>query len=317
LFRSGADLYSFRSALAQERANELGKLSESLKLERQAANVIFKFLYLSDAQVAQKKQLSLKEVGLDIARSRYSQGKISLQELQKIEVDLSQQRNLWRNAQMEFAENRVELLAFFSDSLSTKVWPLEPGQTLALGEVTELSPETQSLLETVKAKEFAWKSSRLLHLPSLDLTYEYREQPLHGRRDKIFEAGIAITIPIWSRYGVAADAAEYYAEYLGAEKSVFIQKERNLAEQNFYRTKLQLSRENLLEARGNLARAEKLYADMLNSFRLGRISANDLFLEQNRLIESELNFSQSQMAFHATAMDVCALSGKSAAVCLR
>ena len=56
---------------------------------------------------------------------------------------------------------------------------------------------------------------------------------------------------------------------------------------------------------------------MLNSFRLGRISTNDLFLEQNRLLESENDLALSQLNYHQCLVETCALSGIKTINCLR
>ena len=56
---------------------------------------------------------------------------------------------------------------------------------------------------------------------------------------------------------------------------------------------------------------------MLKSFRFGRMSMNELLIEQNRLIESQLNLSQSQLDFHKILVEGCAIAGLRAQNCLQ
>jgi outer membrane protein TolC len=85
----------------------------------------------------------------------------------------------------------------------------------------------------------------------------------------------------------------------------------------FLKEKVDLARQNLIESKKNLDKAKRLYQDILKSFRLGRISTNDLFIEQNRLLDSENDLALSQLSFHQSLMESCALAGTEASGCLR
>ena len=62
--------------------------------------------------------------------------------------------------------------------------------------------------------------------------------------------------------------------------------------------------------------SKKLYDDYVRSFKMGRISTNDLFIEQTRLISSELLMAESQLEFHQTITSLCVLQGDNLNTCL-
>jgi hypothetical protein len=78
-----------------------------------------------------------------------------------------------------------------------------------------------------------------------------------------------------------------------------------------------MSLANVEEAEKNLQRSETLYQTMLRSFQLGRISANDLQIEQERRIRVLLSLAESRQSYHESLMEACALWGNQARACFQ
>jgi outer membrane protein TolC len=132
LFRGFSDYHAWRAAQKSENAQGYQVRSEELRVELEGAKVIFNRLYLLDALTAQRELLKLKQETIRIGKDRYGQGKIPLQDVTKMEVDLSQQENSVRLAEISLAENEAAYKAFFVDDLRTKTWPLAESQSLAI-----------------------------------------------------------------------------------------------------------------------------------------------------------------------------------------
>lgn len=316
LFRGGGDYFAWRAAKANERAQEFQVQSQELKTEFEGARIIFRRLYLNDVVGAQNELLKLKEETIRIGRSRYEQGKIPLQDVTKMEVDLSQQQNVVRQAQIDLAENESNYRAFFVEELKTRSWPFEKSQKIAVTDAEGKSFDQLRLEARAISLHEASKSAWTRHLPSLDFNLSFREYPLAGPGNSTWAGTLELSLPIWSRGEIAADAAQAGAASLRAENEAANQARQDELRRKFVREKVALSQKNLEEASRNLEKSDRLYRDMLRSFQLGRLSTNDLFIEQDRKIRALISFSESRLAFHESLIESCALWGSNARNCL-
>lgn len=316
LFRGGSDLNSLFAASAQRKAQELQVLNEGLSVEVKASDLIFKSLYLAETVRIQEQFLKLKEESLKILKDRYSQGKLPLQEVTKSEVDLTQQKSKLRTAILDLAENKSQIMSFFIDEVQTKDWPFEESTTTPASNPVNL-PLVQQKYWASQSREETWKSVKGDHWPSLDLHLQYQEASIKERQNNQLVGMISLTLPLWTRFETSAQVSTAYSEYINS-LNIFKDAEQSLKQKNsFLKEKMNTTRLNLNEAKRNLLAARKLYQDILKSFRIGRMSTNDLILEQNRLLESENSLALSQLNFHQSLIETCALSGLSAASCLR
>lgn len=316
LFRGGTDWHRLGEAKALRQAQELQVVNETLAVEVKAADVIFRSIYLAETGRLQENLYKLKEETLKIARDRYAQGKLPLQEVSKSEVDLVQQRARVRTAKLDQAENRAEAASLFVTEIRTTTWPFAEGNDVGDAGV-EKSPLVARKALLSQSFEERWRSFRSTYWPTFDLSLQYKQWPL-DRRDQDQWLGVfTLTLPIWSRYETAADVSSAYAGYLGAMNDFRETEQRVKAKAVFLKEKIEAARANLKDAKGNLRASQALYRDVLKQFRLGRISTNDLFLEQNRLLDSETALAVSQLAFHQALIESCALAGVRASECVR
>jgi outer membrane protein TolC len=316
LFRSGRDYFGWRAAAEGKTAQEFQVKNEELNVELQGAKLVFRRLFLRDVQRAQSELLGLKTETLRIGRSRYSQGKIPLQDVVKMEVDLSLQLNVVRQAELDIAENDAAYRALFVDSLRTKDWPFSAQNSANLS-AGKGSFHTKSLLHRAQAAENSWKSLRLAHLPSVDFTLNHRLHPIRSRDNSEWLGTLELSFPLWSRYEISAASAQGYASYIQAESEAQTSQRLEGLRREFLEKKISTSQANLLDSKKNLERAGRLYQDMLRSFQMGRLSTNDLFQEQDRRIQSVLSYARSLLSYHESLMEACALWGINAKSCLK
>lgn len=315
LYRSGGDWQRMREAEARRRAQGLELKNEILRVELRGADVVFKGLYLAEMRRLEEGILKLKEDSLRIVKDRYRQGKTPLQEVSKAEVDLVQQRSRLRKARLDELENRQDGLALFVKSIRTTSWPFDENQKPRLP-LTAVFPEIEQKNWETKASEAAWKSAGASHFPSLDLSASYLKPVSGENRDGQVVASLRLTVPLWSRMETSASVATAYAGYLGSVHELKSLEVRTRLRKDLLEEKVTMAREDLSEAKKNLEKSKALYRDVLNGYRLGRVSTNDLLIEQNRLFTSENAVAASQLAFHQSLMESCALRGIEAKECL-
>lgn len=315
LFRGGFDWNKLKDAEAQKTAQELQVLNESLRVEIKASDLIFKFLYLSESQHIQEKLLKLKEESLKIVTDRYHQGKLPLQEVTKSEVDLIQQKNRLRSANLDYIENKTLISSLFIEEIKTLAWPFSESTVPKLPANSPIPLVEQKYWSSQSLAE-NWKATKGLHWPSLDFTLQYQVSPIKERTNKQWIGLLSLSFPLWNQFETVASVSSSFAQYVRALND-YKDTEQSLNQRNvFLKVKIETARMNLAESKKNLETAKKLYEDILRSFRLGRISTNDLFLEQNRLLETETTLAISQLTFHQSLIETCALSGIKTSECL-
>ena len=315
LFRGGSDVYNWKSANLAETAQEFQIQNEEIKLEQKAADLIFKQLYFSENSKAQTELKGLKEKAFQIATDRYKEGKISKEELLKIQVELSLQKNRLRSALLDEKENLSSIKSLFIDEIKTNSWPFT--EETKKPAITHASKQLQLLELSAASLEQKWKATKGLYWPSLDLSLAYQQAPRWTNSNRVWSGSLEMTIPLWSRYETAALSSQAYAAYQSA-KNTYTETERQENLRNDFLMAKVISQEaSLREAKENLKNSDQLYQDMERAFKMGRLSANDLFLEQNRFIESRLNYYQSMLAFHQAQLENCGILGLHAAECFR
>ncbi len=321
LFKGGADWAAMNQAEAIEKARSLGLKNEEIRSDISGSDLIFKSVYLKESQRIQDEIYKLKEESLRIVKDRYAQGKSPLQEVTKSEVDLSQQKNRVRTASLSILENETAIKSQQILSVKTEIWPFSEREVLNVSSLKETKTEQLPTVEqkywNLKSGEYAWKAAKRTYWPTVDWSFQYREFPLKERDNHQWTSLVELTIPLWSKYETAAAVSSAYAGYL--ESEVDFQSAQLAAglKREFLLSKISAARQNLMDAKGNLEKNRGLYKDLLRSFRLGRLSMNDLFLEQNRLLESESTLADSQLIFHQVVVEACALQGLRIQNCLK
>ncbi len=314
LFRGGSDLFAASAANLQEESQKFQYEAEVLGLENRVGKLLLQSLSLQESLGVQKSLLKLKEDSLRIGKERYSQGKIPLQEITKLELDLAQQRNRLRQAELEVEGNLVAMKSLFVEATKTKDWPFADSTQLNFG--GELSPGLKSIqLRAHSAKKSYW-ATKLNHSPTVDFSISYKETPIRKRESREWVGSIDLNIPLWSKYAISASVAEAGSAMEEAENAAFLKEKEEELQKDLLQKKIEAFRKNLVENKNNLEKSERLYADMVRNFQLGRISVNDLFIEQNRRIESLLSLTESKMAFHEGILDACSVWGKRMRDCL-
>jgi outer membrane protein TolC len=316
LFRGGADWNSLQAARASDKAASLQLLNESLRVEVKASDLIFKSIYLVETERIQEGLLKLKEESLRIVSDRYTQGKLPSQDVTKAEVDLTQQKNKVRLAKLDVSENKSQIVSSFVAHLETTEWPFAENLTVNLNDQQKL-PLIEQKYWLAQSKEALWLAAKGGHWPSLDLSLIYQDSPIKERTSQQWVGLLTFTLPLWSRFETTAQISSAFSSRVAALND-FRDTEQSLKQRVvFLREKIDVARTNLSEAKKNLDKTRRLYDDILRSFRLGRMSTNDLFIEQNRLFESQTALALSQLSFHQTLIESCALVGQKASDCLK
>lgn len=319
LFQGGGSINELDAAKAQKKASELSIINETLQVEVQASNLIFNFIYLTEIEQSSSEILKLKEETLKITSTRYQQGKLPRLELIKAEVDLNKQKILLREDKLKIQENLSEIKSLFLDKLTTNNWPFNENNlplTLISFSPNDSTPLIEEKLWLSKFYEERWKFKKSSFYPSLDLNISF-EKSLTPTMQNSLNGSLTLSFPLWDQFETKNQLNQSFTDYQIALNDYQSFSQKWSQKRIFLEKKILSNKENLIEAKNNLNLVKKLYSEVSKAFLLGRISVNDLFIEQERLIFSQKSLTQSQLDFHQGLIEYCALLGKKISECIK
>jgi outer membrane protein TolC len=320
LYKGGVDLANRDQADSTLRAQQLGLKNESLKADVAASELIFKAIYLKESLRIQEEFQRLKEYSLKVMKGFVSQKKKQPQEVVRSEIDLALQQNKVHLAQIAQEENDSLLYLNFSSELKTKDWPFSGGESFAFETSENNSIESFPTLEQkyweTKGRESGYVAAKRAHLPTVDWTLTYQDNPWLAQNLRQWTSLLELKIPLWSKYETTASVAAAYASFFESQSQLRFAREGTLLRSKMLTKKVGILKSNLMTTKANVERAQGLYHDVLKNINSGRLSTNDLVIERQRLLESESDLVSSELAYHQTVIELCALHGLTVPACV-
>ena len=322
LFHWGADFANLSAASADIDMQVLALESSRLSVEDQAITALV-------AQVQALQEIKINQEIVDIqtnlykiAHERFKSGYLAVQEVNKISVDLENAIASLSNVQLEEASTRSQLENLLGSSDVELEWPwkmrMKQSETKIENEKWDANalPDWQAAHRHLEAEEARLHKTQRLLLPSLDANFSYG---LYKGLDTIgasptwtpgWTAALGITFPFFDNLITYSNMkAQIYNEKIA--DIALTQKERDVkAAWDSSRVSFQISLKAANGREKTLDTSRQLYQDSLKRFQAGRISANDLVIDQRRLLDSELFAVQGWAYAHLQFPKLCHSLGK-------
>jgi outer membrane protein TolC len=322
LFKFGADVANLDAARAAEQSARFTVNQTVLSEESVAITALLLWIRLQLESDVLLKLEKLQSDSVDVANREYRGGRVPLQEVQKAEVDLENVRSRMGEATVNLENAQQELVRLLGHSNVMIAWPWKD-KIKALADPTQLEaknyydarPDFGAANLNLEAQEDLTKRAWRLMLPELDAKISYgvtRDTLYSNEYVTGWSALLLLEIPLFSRF---ADYSNYQyqkavrngAEYARDEVIRKMNSEFKLIPQRFLSARrTAIARENILEI------SNHLYQDNLSRYRLGRASSNELNIDLNRYLETELNAISGWALAHLAYTDLAHLTGKSA-----
>ena len=317
LFHFGADYYKFRASdygfESARWSSRAVRVETSWKL---ALTLIDRLAIAHRRRILENLQTQQEQL-VKVAQARYNKGLLSLEEAQKSEIDLESAKT--RLVQVEQLENSsIETIRGQIDEDLTELewpWPAEINRKFLIRDHDlELSPAIKSLEAEYLSSSSEATSNKLALLPKVDLTgskYFSGSDMVNGS----YAVTIAVSVSLWSGF----------TDWAGSKTSTL---KRDLAKYSFENKRKDLSaRKNAVLKNLNAAQllvqrhlkleglAEKLLKVALRRFEMGRVTANDLFVEQQRYVNTEEQLISSFQGFYSSLSEFCLIKGQEPGSC--
>jgi outer membrane protein TolC len=319
----GADYYDLKAGEYFEISQKSTVDDTFLKSQSEAIETLLNYIenhYLVDIL---KRQYAVNLSSLKTANNRYKKGFSSRQDVQKIRVDADNTLATLEDAEIKLERVKASLKTLIGKDVVKVSWPWinffkKKLYLSMLKEKEKISnvPSYTVIENRMLANKALSTSLKRSMLPTLDLSVGYGYTDTIGVKDYEWTSLLTLTIPLFNKYSDYSSYKTQAARSLVNEYQL-IEKKRNIVsnwtsdKKNFLKSlKTAKNREKTLRI------SRKLYQDNFKRFRNGKITVNDLLVDQNRLLRSEQLNVHGWHQVHQKFYGYCHSLGKKISSCL-
>ncbi|MCK6600131.1 MAG: TolC family protein [Bdellovibrionaceae bacterium] len=304
LFSFGKSYYLGQSSDAGFESQKLLFSTQSIAKENELLGMVFNDVYLRNKLSFYVEIENLKKKSLKVAEQRFERGNLPRQQVEKVQIDLNNFESQRTNVEKEIFDSQVILkknsLEFFE-----RIWPFVSFKDSNFKLInTETSIEVkQKEFEFLKNK-FSYDSTFAGYWPSLDLSGHYYKISDHEDSNQ-WDVSLALTWKLWDNYETKVSNLESYKNLVFSElkwqqiRNIYPEKTKSSLEQ------LILSQRKLKKSTESLKKLNDLYLDSEKLFSQGRVTVNELFQDQQLLIETRINHENDLLEFHQNILSFC------------
>lgn len=259
----------------------------------------------------QEEILQLKLRLFQISKRRFNNGGFSRDDLTRVEIDYLNAKTEALIAEQSLLEIENELDAFGSTkykSLSHFPWNKKFNKNniqKVLTFETNLAshPSVQRLQNSLDSKLDLITKEKRAHFGQISLgfsqTYNNSEitEEQFGQR-----TSLNLVIPIFEKFSQQKNLELARAEALTAKSYLDFTKRELNSSQKTLKSRFKLSFKNYQIRKDTLSGAKRIFNSSTNQFRKGRISTNDLLIEQDRYLSTKLLTNRAIYTMHLEYM---------------
>lgn len=316
LFQFGKDYYLYQSRKTATQAQKIEFNEKSIAIENQYLGLLFKNIYLRKKIEYYQEIETLKRKTLKVAEQRFDRGNLARQQVEKVTIDLNNFESQKLNLEKELDENELLVKKFDLQSFE-RVWPFVDFKETTFQKITsDSSAQFKKMqLESEQANQFtaAVKSG---YLPSLDLSGRYYKYMEDSHLPNQWEMNLVLTWKLWDNFSYRLSYLDAFKNQISTETRL-AQLNRIQPEQNqFYFNQLESSQKKLKKSFSSLNKLNDLYQDTERLFSQGRLTVNELFQDQQLLMETRINFENDVYDFHQSLLNYCTQKSQRVWQCL-
>lgn len=320
VFRFGADYSNWQASLSDIEKQSQFLSREELRAERNAADRIFSYVrFANEVEISDKIFDSEKE-NHRIARLRFERGLLPQQEVEKVFIDLVNAEARVKNAEIKRTDAEAQLTAGMGHSRVRLDWPWL--NTFLRGKVAltqanfnlENVPAWRTANAGLEAEEARVQRNLRRILPKVDINADYNFRNTTTTLDE-WSGNLSVSVPLFDKLSNYSNYAAQVQTRAVAELEFEQTRRDAVAEYNSARDSFSTALETALARNESLRVARRLYRDNELRFKNGKINANDLIVDQDRLFRTELNALEGWYNAHVAYVRLCHSLGRKLESC--
>ncbi len=307
LFSFGSDYYSFKAADNKLNSFNNEKINALISEEEVLVNIYFDWVQNHKQLQTYSTLIELKEKLLKIATRKFQNGGISKNDFIRIKVDLADTKTTL----ISLKKKKVEILKngeSYKLSLKniTPDFPWTKGfQTqkltliLNLKDQIDSNPLIKSIDQNLKSQEYETKSLFNSHFGELTFNFNRSRYQFDASDDVYAWSGsLNYNLPLYENFERQTRVASARAQVIILKKKLEYNKTSLKKYLERKKEQLSLTLENFLVFSTIEDDLDFLLKNLQNRFKQGVISTNDLFVEQDRILQTKLQLIQAKYDIH-------------------
>ncbi len=306
VFQFGRSHYNYLGQSSIFDVEKLEHRQKKIEIENRFLTSLFKNTLLQRKLSLYTEIENLKRKALKVAQQRYDRGNLPRQQVEKVDIDLTNLSSQRISTERELADSELDILKYQLSDFKRE-WPF----TSAIVKSKKLKKtddffDIKILDLKANAYENQLESSRRAYYPSIDLSgraYQLNQDNVPTTQE--WDMSLTVTWPLWDGYSRRLENLKSYREFQ------YWQTEKNRMTRDWEK-RIQTKEEQLDQLTGqlnqsaaNLKKLSALYADTEALFSQGRITVNELFQDQQLLFETQINYENEMYAFHQFLLEYC------------
>lgn len=311
LFEFGADLFSLKGQSQKVTQFENKLMGQTFDLESTNGKIIFNRIKMHKDIELMGKIIANKQKAVTIANKRFKAGVLSSTDLDSVKIDYYNAQAELADYEINFAKNTVEYKKLL---VSDEVAPHWPWLSKSINK-TNKDVESNYQLKIDKFELYSLenfkRSAIASSIGSLDfsLTRNKYETTIYDEWE--WRSTLTLTIPLFDKFDDYTNYKKIVLRKNAVERAV--QQKRVEIKQNFktIEENLKRAKDTYAARKQTLKLSERVFRSILNRFKRGKISVNELLVEQNRMLRTQLVENQGALQLHMVMVDYCHSIGKS------
>lgn len=305
LFQFGRSHYNYLSRRSAFDSEKLEHRQKKIEIENRFLTSLFKNTLLQRKLSLYTEIENLKRKALKVAQQRYDRGNLPRQQVEKVDIDLTNLSSQRISTERELADSEVEILKYQLTDFKRE-WPFANAIN-KIKKAKQLNEFVDIKILDLKSASYEnqLEASRRAFFPSIDLSgraYQTKQDEVQSQE---WDVSLTVSWPLWDNYNRSLENLNAYRDfqYWQMERTRLARDwDARVQTKDDQLTKLTTQ---LNQSSSNLKKLNTLYADTETLFSQGRITVNELFQDQQLLFETQINYENELYAFHQFILDYC------------
>ncbi len=323
LFRFGADASAWKADISEEKKFESLVEDSHLSAQKAAVSAIANYIGQSSQVDVANKIYKLNLDSHKIVKARFNKGLLSQQEVDKVFIDVQNAKARWQDARISLGNTRANLMALLGHTNIRLQWPWmerfsrknQKDQSITTGFAIQNIPSWNAAQSDLDSNNHSVSSNFRKFFPSVDVNGAYNFGGTNSTTTEYF-ASLTISLPIFDRLSRYSTYKAQVESRTQAELNLEATRRNVDSEWTAAKNEFEISRTTAIAREEALSIARRIYRANERRFRGGRISANDLSLDQERLFRAEQNAVVGWTSLHIAITRLCHAKGLRLRQCL-
>lgn len=295
LFKFGSDWAGARAAAADLAIQRARLESAALEAEQAGSAALISLIELKLKAEILRRRITATQEFLDVAQTRYRKGLTPLEEVSRIEIDLSNERAQYDDTVSQLRTAEAGVVRYLGHADVETAWPWKTAmrsaktrELISRKPALEGRPDVEAARLSIEAESARASQLHRSLFPSLNLSYSRGQIETGGQLSHEWRSMLTLSVPLFEGWSSVSSYRVQSERAREAELTLEQLRRDGLGFQRAYQENFKLGYQTAENRERVLATSQRLLKQNLARFRAGRAGANEFLIERGREAQAEL-----------------------------